>query len=82
MIENNFYGQHIVNVYNHLYHKSLLKARKKMIQQKGIALHKRCPNSENKTIVVINSSFYFNKDHISDFKRSLIKSYMYGAVIL
>lgn len=53
-----------------------------MTQKKGIALHRKCPNSENKTIVVINSSFYFNKDHISDFKRSLIKSYMYGAVIL
>lgn len=36
MIENNFYGQHIVNVYNHLYHKSLLKARKKMIQKKAL----------------------------------------------
>lgn len=53
-----------------------------MTQKKDIALHRKCPNSENKTIVVINSSFYFNKDHISDFKRSLIKSYMYGTVVL
>lgn len=43
---------------------------KKMIK-KCIALHKRCRNFENKTVVVINSSFISNKDHISYFKRSL-----------
>lgn len=41
----------------------------------------RCVQIPKKNTVVVinnNSSFYFNKDHISDFKRSLIKSYMYG----
>lgn len=37
----------------------------------------RCVQIPKKNTVVVinnNSSFYFNKDHISDFKRSLIKA--------